>query len=492
MKFCVVGATGYAVNLGVYAALVEGAGLHYLGAAVCSFVVAVANNYAWNRLWTFRDQRGHVALQGAKFLVVSLAALGANIAAARAAGRGRDAQDPGAGRRHRARHAALVPREQALVVPVGRDMLRPHSVAVPARASRSASLILGLALVVASLVLVRGAHAETPTAPVYDQKGRLIETPFVPPAPEPILSSDRATELALADPKIADWIARYPKDGLSDEASFSADDNAWTVKVWSTEPDAGQIVLAKVDDSTGRVTEAWTGPQVAWTMARGAKGSFGRKINDGKDLVAAGRCVLPRSREPAAALVAAQPGPARPALVLGVLVVLQRGRDLHLGAACLPAPRLPASREWPGSGSAARGRAVRRIGRSGPCGLLAALTIFIAGFRIGLNVEASNVIDVGYAGVIGAQRIVDEGEMPLRQHARTRGRGVRAGGLERQRPRSDPDERSLRVGQRPRRHLRADQLHRVHPRLPRLRLERQVGRARRPRTSARSCSTASR
>jgi putative flippase GtrA len=80
MKFCVVGATGYAVNLGVYAALVEGAGVHYLGAAVCSFVVAVTNNYTWNRLWTFRDQRGHVALQGAKFLVVSLAALGANIA----------------------------------------------------------------------------------------------------------------------------------------------------------------------------------------------------------------------------------------------------------------------------------------------------------------------------------------------------------------------------------------------------------------------------
>jgi dolichol-phosphate mannosyltransferase len=80
LKFCAVGATGYAVNLGVYAALVEGAGIHYLAAAVCSFVVAVTNNYTWNRLWTFREQRGHVALQGAKFLVVSLAALGANVA----------------------------------------------------------------------------------------------------------------------------------------------------------------------------------------------------------------------------------------------------------------------------------------------------------------------------------------------------------------------------------------------------------------------------
>ena len=184
-----------------------------------------------------------------------------------------------------------------------------------------------------------------------------------------MLSSDRATELALADPKIADWIARYPKDGLSDEASFSADDNAWTVKVWSTEPDAGQIVLAKVDDSTGRVTEAWTGPQVAWTMAAGAKGSFGRKINERRIWWPLAAVFFLGSREPAPALVDAQPGPARPALVLGVLVVLQRRRDLHLGAACLPAPRLPASAEWHGSGSVARGRAVRRTGRSGPCGL---------------------------------------------------------------------------------------------------------------------------
>jgi dolichol-phosphate mannosyltransferase len=81
VKFCVVGVTGYAVNLGVYALLVHVAGIHYLAAAVCSFVVAVTNNYTWNRLWTFRAQRGHVALQGAKFLVVSLAALGANLAA---------------------------------------------------------------------------------------------------------------------------------------------------------------------------------------------------------------------------------------------------------------------------------------------------------------------------------------------------------------------------------------------------------------------------
>jgi putative flippase GtrA len=78
-KFCVVGAAGYAVNLGVYSGLVHGLSVNYLLAAVASFAVAVTNNYTWNRLWTFRRERGHVALQGARFLVVSLAALGANV-----------------------------------------------------------------------------------------------------------------------------------------------------------------------------------------------------------------------------------------------------------------------------------------------------------------------------------------------------------------------------------------------------------------------------
>ena len=40
---------------------------------------------------------------------------------------------------------------------------------------------------------------------------------------------------------------------------------------------AGQIADAEVEDTTGRVTEAWTGPQVAWKMARGGDGAFGGK-----------------------------------------------------------------------------------------------------------------------------------------------------------------------------------------------------------------------
>jgi putative flippase GtrA len=76
-KFCTVGAVGYGVNLAVYATLID-AGLHYNLAAACSFLVAVTNNYTWNRIWTFRGQRGHVGYQGLRFLVVSLLALGAN------------------------------------------------------------------------------------------------------------------------------------------------------------------------------------------------------------------------------------------------------------------------------------------------------------------------------------------------------------------------------------------------------------------------------
>jgi putative flippase GtrA len=78
-KFSAVGATGYVVNLTVYAILLRSADFHYLTAATCSFVVAVTNNYLLNRWWTFRHQRGHFALQGLRFFAVALLALGANL-----------------------------------------------------------------------------------------------------------------------------------------------------------------------------------------------------------------------------------------------------------------------------------------------------------------------------------------------------------------------------------------------------------------------------
>lgn len=70
-KFALVGASGYVVNVAVYALLLRVAGLDYLAAAFVSFLIAVLNNYTWNRQWTFRDRRLGVASQGARFFVVS-------------------------------------------------------------------------------------------------------------------------------------------------------------------------------------------------------------------------------------------------------------------------------------------------------------------------------------------------------------------------------------------------------------------------------------
>jgi putative flippase GtrA len=78
-KFSTVGASGYVVNLAVFSSLVLGVDLHHLPAATISFLVAVTNNYTWNRLWTFRGVRGHVAYQGIRFLVVAVCALLANL-----------------------------------------------------------------------------------------------------------------------------------------------------------------------------------------------------------------------------------------------------------------------------------------------------------------------------------------------------------------------------------------------------------------------------
>jgi putative flippase GtrA len=80
LKFSLVGLSGYAVNLAVYVALLNGAGMHYLPAAVCSFVVAVTNNYVWNRHWTFQQSRGNLYYQGMRFFLVSVAALALNLA----------------------------------------------------------------------------------------------------------------------------------------------------------------------------------------------------------------------------------------------------------------------------------------------------------------------------------------------------------------------------------------------------------------------------
>jgi dolichol-phosphate mannosyltransferase len=79
LKFGVVGGSGYLINLAVFALLGGGLGLHHLLAAIGAFCVALANNFLWNRHWTFDAGHGHPGFQAARFFAVSVAALLINL-----------------------------------------------------------------------------------------------------------------------------------------------------------------------------------------------------------------------------------------------------------------------------------------------------------------------------------------------------------------------------------------------------------------------------
>jgi hypothetical protein len=252
------------------------------------------------------------------------------------------------------------------------------------------------------------AHAaDAPISPVYNAAGRIIESPLAPPTQPQRLTPNRAIAIFLADDKVSDWLARYPKTGRSTDAEFKTDTTSWQVNVWWGT--AGEIATGKVDDATGAVLEAWTGPQVAWGMARGGAGAFGgTKINSYPvwlafcgifllGLIDWRRPLTLRTLDLFALLsfsvslwffnrgniFASAP------LVYPPLVYLI-GRGLWIGF----------------TGRATPGRTVW------PVWLLLAVTAFGAGFRATeYNHRNSNVIDVGYAGVIGAQRIVS-GQWP--------------------------------------------------------------------------------
>jgi hypothetical protein len=272
------------------------------------------------------------------------------------------------------------------------------------------SAVIGVVAVVLCLGGA-GPAVGAATAPVYDSEGRLVETPFVPAPPAQTLDEERAIEIALADPKIREWVARYPEEGLTKTATFEKDESSWEVKVWSDEPDAGQIVLAKVDDTTQRVTEAWTGPQVAWGMARGHKGLFGRQLNK------------PEVWWPFCALFFLGLANLRRPLSmrnLDLLVLVgfsaswwffNRGEIFTSVPLAYPIlVYLLARMVWIGI----RGRGPAASRPVWPVWLLVVGTVFLFGFRISLNLIAHepNVIDVGFASVVGAQRIVHDGQMP--------------------------------------------------------------------------------
>lgn len=79
-KYCLVGISGFAVNLVIYILLVEHVHLHYLAGATISFGVAVTNNFLLNKYWTFGNPDGDLFTQAGRFLVVSITSLGLNLA----------------------------------------------------------------------------------------------------------------------------------------------------------------------------------------------------------------------------------------------------------------------------------------------------------------------------------------------------------------------------------------------------------------------------
>jgi hypothetical protein len=211
----------------------------------------------------------------------------------------------------------------------------------------------------------------------------------------------------LADSKIEAWLDRYPPSPTT-SADFRPDTRTWLVKAWSGE--AGQIAQAVVEDTTGRVTEVRTGPQVAWQMARGRPGAFGGKTLL-KPYVWLAFCAvfllgLADLRRPLSTrnldLVML--------LAFTVsLVFFDRGEIFRSVPLVYPVLAYLLGRGlWIGFGRG--GPALSSIW---PTWLLAAVAVFLLGFRIGLNVEhPRGVIDVGLAGVAGASRILD-GEAPF-------------------------------------------------------------------------------
>jgi Glycosyltransferase family 87 len=248
---------------------------------------------------------------------------------------------------------------------------------------------LGLSLLVIGLVAAAPASAADLTTPASQTK----------PPPGFDRTAESVIAIARATPQVR---SETRKRGRVLPNAFYKAGRVWQVSWFKQRKEVAQVI---VDDRSGKVTEAWTGPQVAWRMARGYPGAFGRKLN--APYVWLPLCLL---------FVVPFVDPRRPfrLLHLDLLVLLAFGIShiyfnradidtsvplaypvlLYLLVRMLVAGFRPRRRAGP-------------LLPVVPAGALALALVFLVGFRIGLNVVDSNVIDVGYASVIGADRIMD-------------------------------------------------------------------------------------
>lgn len=196
-------------------------------------------------------------------------------------------------------------------------------------------------------------------------------------------------------------ISEFP--GVSTSAAREEAGADWEVRFFFE----GQVEgLVLVEAIGARVREQWTGDQVAWTMARGYPGAFGRTLN------------APWVWIPLCAIfVLGLFDWRRPARVAHLdLLFLTAGLGLshyffNRGEIGLSVPLVYPVLLWLFGRMAWLG--FNRGGRNAsgglnpwlPPGVLAVAALFLVGVRIAFNVADSNVIDVGYAGVIGGDLI---------------------------------------------------------------------------------------
>ena len=219
-----------------------------------------------------------------------------------------------------------------------------------------------------------------------------------PPASEGIVYEADAVEIARGDENAIEAASEHPD--LRPSATRADGDRDWEVGFFSGDD---QLVQVVVDDHSGEIEESWTGHQIAWKMARGYEGAFGRTLN-------APYVWIPLC----AVFVLGLLDWRRPLRIahLDLLVIVagfglshyffNRGEiGLSVPLAYPPLLYLMGRMLW----VAFRGGEGLRP--TMPVLALAVALVFLVGVRVGLNVGDSNVIDVGYSGVIGADKIAD-------------------------------------------------------------------------------------
>jgi hypothetical protein len=315
-----------------------------------------------------------------------------------------------------------------------------------------ALLVAGTAARAATTVTVTAA-AKTVTV-VASNAPVLVTSQSQPPRGYR-LNAAEVERIARRNPTAAAELRRHPH---AIPYEYTKGPGRWQVSWFSTGTNQKELLQVYVDDASGKVTEAWTGFQVAWTMARGYPGAFGRQVNAWYVWIP--MCLLfmapflpwrrprarPRRRRPLAVLARLIGRPPRHPAAAPESAARQSSSCRRRGPPGAP----PQRRRWSllhidlavllGFSISlaffnhamiglsvplvypfllyllarmlllAFGKGVPRepLRVSVPRSWLVVGIVFLVGFRIGLNVIDSNVIDVGYAGVIGADRILHD------------------------------------------------------------------------------------